>query len=163
MFKFIMLHFVKRHQQDIAGLNWIRRQTEEMWENDVCRFLWHLCMNVIMCKYLQAPNRNAGNLRSLCITLWEYMFRCTEMKLRRGRSIMLFKRYNIPSIWLRACTMLSSPLLFPSLSFLHIQHHFLFSLNLSQHPLRMHTNTQTSIPLWNYICSNFILFWVCLW
>lgn len=84
-----------------------------MGENDVCRFLRHLCMNVIMCKYLQAPNRNAGNLRSLCITLWEYMFRCTEIKLCLGHSIMLFKRYNIPSIWLRACTMLSSPLLFP--------------------------------------------------
>lgn len=93
------------------GLNWIRRQTGEKGVNDVSSFIWHLCMNVIMCKYLQAPNRNPRNLRSLCITLWEYMFWCTEIKLCLGRSIMLFKRYNIPRIWLKACTKLS-PLLF---------------------------------------------------
>lgn len=135
-----------------------------MGENNVCSFLWHLCMNVIMCKYLQAPNRNAGNLRSLCITLWwGYMFRCTEIKLCLGCSIMLFKRCNILSIWLRACTMLSSPLLFLSLSFFYTYNIIFFSsLILSQHPPRVRTNTQTSIPLWNYICSNVILFSVCL-
>lgn len=92
-----------------ATLLWkrVRRQTEERGVNDDSSFLWHLCMNVIMCKYLQAPNRNPENLRSLCNTLWEYMFWCTKIKLCLGRRIMLFKRYNIPSIWLRACTELS--------------------------------------------------------
>lgn len=155
----------ERHQQDITGLNWITRQTEEMGENDVCSFPWHLSMNVIMCKYLQAPNRNAGNLRSLCITLWEYMFRCSEIKLRLGRSIMLFKRYNIPSIWLRACTKLSSPLLFLSLSVFLCINIIFFSHSFchSTPSPRVCTNTQTSIPLWNYICCSVILFSVCLW
>jgi len=52
---------------------------------------------------------------------------------------MLFKRYNIPSIWLRHTEL--SPLLM-SLSFIYVQYCFLFSLILSQHPL--HANTQCS-------------------
>lgn len=63
------------------------------------------------------------------------MFRCTEIKLCLGRSIMLFKRYNILSIWLRACTMLSSSLLFLSLSFFYTYNIIFFpSLTLTHTP-----------------------------
>lgn len=123
-----------------AGYYWIGRQTEERGVNDVSSFLWHLCMTVIMCKYLQAPDRNR---RSLCITQWEYMFRCAEIKPSLGRGIMLFKRCNILGIWLRACTKLSFPFLFLSLSlYFSLQPHFLI---LSEH-LCVCTNTQMSIP-----------------
>lgn len=100
--------------------------------NDDSSFLWHLCRNVIMCKYLQAPNRNPENLRSLCNTLWEYRFQCTKIKLCLGGRIMLFKRYNIPSIWLRACTELSL-LLILCLSLFSIMYNVVFFSHSSCH------------------------------